>query len=333
MVEITTDRAMKCRECGGAFTARPIGKGVPQDRCRGCRQRESQRKYDATRAARRKGQTAAAPAAEAAPTRLADVASRIEEILGAQVAQASARVDAVRTALDGYMAAVQRDVMAGFLAHNGLAATRTKEADDAALAVLLAVESLPEIGSTRTMPQAAPKVAKARPAGAGARAIVISPPLTPEPVAQAVEATVIEAPATPVAAEAYVPYVAPAVAVAAQAPFHQLRALGKRLAIIGGIPDASQFGWAMEMLPEARWEGAYRTGWIKPVQSLEASVRGGHTGALVILNGFMAHSATEALTDAARTTGTPWVLAGRGGRAKLTEALTALEARLARKVA
>lgn len=114
-------------------------------------------------------------------------------------------------------------------------------------------------------------------------------------------------------------------------PLLRASARKTRVVVVGGPPPREKLERLAPKLGfELEWIAAEKAS-AKAVRALEGRILDGRVAAIVLLDGFIAHSQSEPLVRAARQTATPLAYGDKGGMGALDKALRDVETELARR--
>jgi hypothetical protein len=246
------------------------------------------------------------------PSPLDHVMDAVRTQLEARRKDALERTGDVRTALDGYLAALERDALREILERvgGGPAPDERPSAREAARALRAAVEQLPELTANKI--RKAPKAAKPEP---------LAPPkvsqrgalTTKLPIPASLQAKPIGGNKTPKAAPT------------PSCPSLFAASKKKKVVIVGGLQKRDKLQMLAALLgfmPEwVETDGASANA----IRNVEGRILDGRIAGVVVLEGVMGHTHVEPLVRASRQTGTPFAYADRGGTASLERAFAELE--------
>jgi hypothetical protein len=249
------------------------------------------------------------------PSPLDHVMDAVRTQLEVRRKDALERTALVRTAVDAYLAALEREALGDILERVGGRVGGAPPKDEgptpreAARALRAAVEQLPELTANKIRKPAKP-----------AR---VEPP--PAPKATAARGTL--AAKLPIPASLQTKHLAgnTARAVAPQCPTLLAASKKKKVLVVGGLQKRDKLP-ALEaflgFVPEwVETDGASANA----IRNVEGRILDGRIAGVVVLEGVMGHTHVEPLVRASRQTGTPFAYADRGGKASLERAFADLE--------
>lgn len=220
--------------------------------------------------------------------------------LHAQRRDAAARVEAIRSAADAYLTAVEQQIVRDFSQSHGFgSAASGPSATAAAERLLAAVHQLPEL-LEHTDPKPSRQASRA------------AAPLTPEPARTPTEPDRVVPSSSSAARKALA-------ALAAERPLVVVGRLGKRERLEALTP---------ELPPDVEWLDTNQHG-MAAIGNLDRRIREHRVGALVLMEGCLSHKHTEPLISAARQHGVAFAYANKGGKQSILRALDELEKQLA----
>jgi hypothetical protein len=301
---------------------------------------------------------------------LAAITQRVEALLAQDHAAATARVAPIVAACTAYVAATDHAAFARLAAATGLTppAAAVDTPEEAALALVLAVEALPEVqihfsrprggpgGATPTPPAppspptAPPPAAPAAPASsASAQSGVFRSEVSRDPemkvadgvllqlsLAMSDAATVVSPPED--ASESEEPAVSAESSEEAavldripQGGFPNIAENGDPILIVGGIVIPRRLSWIKKLVPDAEWADDYDRRPTRVIEACAARLKGGHVAGLLILNGCASHTTVNGLVADAKFGRVPYHLVGKGGQYQILRGLREIDTQLAKR--
>lgn len=227
--------------------------------------------------------------------------------LHAQRRDPAARVEAIHSAAEAYLAALEQQIVRDFTSSHGFGNTAPgPSAKEAAERLLNAVRQLPELKNAPAAPadleagseskRAAPDLSREKkPAGAD----TVAPKVQPSPPASMARRALFE--------------------LSEQRPLVVVGRLGKKERLEA---------LASELPKQTEWLDTNQHG-MAAIGNLDRRLRERRVGALVLMEGSLSHKHTEPLVSAARQHGIAFAYANKGGKQSILRALDELEKQLA----